>query len=234
MLCLRRVRLSLAVRTMSGDQTHAPQNSRRGVKAAGSLGVPPIRVLIVSDSTLLCIGLDVLMRQNHFVVAGHSNRFQDLLKRANSSDVDIIVVAPVKAPGSRLRAVEAAARRVRGVVVLLPPTAEKVHGNAIQLGNCRCLPNTAPPEDIVEAVQYLRAGRLTKSVSEQAVRGAGGRLTGRQQEVLELLAGGGSNDEIAGELGISGETVKVHLRQIYKKLHVANRAEAVALYLQAP
>lgn len=194
----------------------------------------PIRVLIVSDSTLLCMGLAVLVRQSNLVVAGQANHFQSLSKRATSSDVDIIVAAPVKAPGTRLRGLQAAARGVKGVVVLLPPAADKVHGNSVQLENYRCLPNTAPPEDILDAVRLVHSGLAIESVSEQAVRGAGGRLTGRQQEVLQLLTGGGTNDGIAGDLGISGETVKVHLREIYKKLHVANRAEAVAIYMQAP
>ena len=55
-----------------------------------------------------------------------------------------------------------------------------------------------------------------------------GSLTAREAEVLELVAGGGSNREIARRLFISEPTVKVHLRHIYEKLGVRNRAEASA------
>ena len=55
-----------------------------------------------------------------------------------------------------------------------------------------------------------------------------GSLTAREAEVLELVAGGSSNREIAGRLFISEPTVKVHLRHVYEKLGVRNRAEASA------
>jgi LuxR family transcriptional regulator, maltose regulon positive regulatory protein len=51
-------------------------------------------------------------------------------------------------------------------------------------------------------------------------------LSGRQREVLELLALGASNREIAGRLYISPNTVKFHLREIYSRLGVRNRVEA--------
>ena len=52
-------------------------------------------------------------------------------------------------------------------------------------------------------------------------------LTRRELEILELLAEGISNKEIATRLGISFETVRTHLGQIYEKLHVQGRTEAV-------
>ena len=61
-----------------------------------------------------------------------------------------------------------------------------------------------------------------------------GSLTAREAEVLSLVANGGSNREIARQLFISEPTVKVHLRHIYEKLGVRNRAEASARAAQAP
>ena len=57
-------------------------------------------------------------------------------------------------------------------------------------------------------------------------------LTKRQVEVTRLLATGATNTEIAEMLVLSPGTVKTHLRQIYRKLHASNRAEAVAKYLR--
>jgi DNA-binding CsgD family transcriptional regulator len=54
-------------------------------------------------------------------------------------------------------------------------------------------------------------------------------LTHREIEVLEAIAAGRANKQIADELGISSHTVKFHTSSIYQKLHVTNRAEAVAL-----
>jgi DNA-binding NarL/FixJ family response regulator len=53
-------------------------------------------------------------------------------------------------------------------------------------------------------------------------------LTHRECEVLDAMAGGLANKQIADELGISSNTVKFHTSSIYQKLHVTNRAEAVA------
>jgi len=58
-------------------------------------------------------------------------------------------------------------------------------------------------------------------------------LTPRENEILILLAGGATNDGVARELGISPRTVQVHLDRLYRKLGVANRTGAVALYLKS-
>jgi DNA-binding NarL/FixJ family response regulator len=58
-------------------------------------------------------------------------------------------------------------------------------------------------------------------------------LTRRENEVLELLSRGFGNKEIAQSLSISGDTVRYHLKQIYEKLHVRSRTEAVAKFVGA-
>jgi DNA-binding NarL/FixJ family response regulator len=58
------------------------------------------------------------------------------------------------------------------------------------------------------------------------------QLSGRELEVLEVLGRGWSNVEISTQLGISENTVKHHLKLIYEKLGVANRAAAVARFLE--
>lgn len=59
-------------------------------------------------------------------------------------------------------------------------------------------------------------------------------LTQREQETLELLAQGYANKEIAARLGASLETIRVHVRHIYEKLHVHSRTEATARFLGGP
>ena len=58
-------------------------------------------------------------------------------------------------------------------------------------------------------------------------------LTRRELEILELLAEGISNKEIATRIGISFETVRTHLGHIYEKLHVQGRTEAVTRFLKS-
>lgn len=59
-----------------------------------------------------------------------------------------------------------------------------------------------------------------------------GGLTVREQELLDSLTQGLTNAQIAGDLGISMNTVKFHLKNLYGKLNVRNRAQAVARYLR--
>jgi DNA-binding NarL/FixJ family response regulator len=58
------------------------------------------------------------------------------------------------------------------------------------------------------------------------------RLTGREEEVLGLLAQGYVTKEIADKLAVSFDTVRFHLKNIYGKLHVRSRAEAIVQYLR--
>ena len=59
------------------------------------------------------------------------------------------------------------------------------------------------------------------------------RLTRRELEVLSALAAGQTNKEIANELHLSPNTVKFHLKNLFQKLDVHNRSQAIALYLKA-
>ena len=63
--------------------------------------------------------------------------------------------------------------------------------------------------------------------------GAARALTPRELEVLELASLGLTNGSLAERLGVTVSAVKFHLASIYRKLHVANRTEAVATYLRA-
>ena len=64
------------------------------------------------------------------------------------------------------------------------------------------------------------------------VHEAGGGLTGREWEILRLLASGATNSQIASALVVSDNTVKSHIKRILRKLPAANRAEAVYRYTQ--
>ncbi len=86
-------------------------------------------------------------------------------------------------------------------------------------------------ELLLDAIHTVRAGKrwLPKSIQRQiAERGLLGRLTGREMEVLRLLARGLTNREIASALKVSSSTIKNHVKNILTKLEVAGRTEAVS------
>lgn len=83
------------------------------------------------------------------------------------------------------------------------------------------------PEKIMAALSDLLTGRTP---ALQVTAPITNDLSTRQQEVMELVAAGKSNKEIARDLGMALGTVKVHLREIFERLGARNRTEAVTLY----
>ena len=87
--------------------------------------------------------------------------------------------------------------------------------------------NVAPSADVVLVARDADAPEsLTQSVPADTIRET--VLTNREREILDLLADGLGNKQIAARLGISANTVKTHLEVIFEKLGVSSRAQAVA------
>jgi DNA-binding NarL/FixJ family response regulator len=82
--------------------------------------------------------------------------------------------------------------------------------------------------DGVDLVISALAPRAGESAPPRSRPAAGAALTNREREILELLADGLGNKQIAARLGISTNTVKTHLELLFDKLGVSSRAEAVA------
>jgi len=109
---------------------------------------------------------------------------------------------------------------------------------ALKAGACGYLLKRSTPADVREAIQAVRAGgapmsaeiarRVVEAFHAPAKPASGEevKLSKRETEILELLTKGLANKEIADRLGLSVETVRVHLKRIYEKLHVRSRTEA--------
>jgi len=97
-------------------------------------------------------------------------------------------------------------------------------GSAKAAGASGFIPKDWPADDIARAVQKVSEG-LT--VFPPAADGSASPLSSREQEVLDLVAGGATNREIAAALHLSPHTVKEYTSALYRKLDVRNRAEAV-------
>jgi DNA-binding NarL/FixJ family response regulator len=115
--------------------------------------------------------------------------------------------------------------------------------DALKAGACGYVLKRANPEEVLQAVNDVRSGGapMTPEIARMVVRsfrGGGGEmaescgLSVRQLEVLSLLSAGRTNKEISAVIGLSEGTVRTHLMQIFKKLHVHSRSEAIAKYLR--
>ena len=104
-----------------------------------------------------------------------------------------------------------------------------------QLGGAGFCPKSESTESLLETIIAVSEGRMVFPFMDMSKPGTDpfGLLTGREQELLIALSEGHTNIQIASELGISLNTVKFHLKNLYGKLSVKNRAQAVACYLRA-
>jgi DNA-binding NarL/FixJ family response regulator len=118
--------------------------------------------------------------------------------------------------------------------------SEKVF-DALCAGACGYLVKKTPPSRLLEAIKEVNEGgspmssRIARQVIGTFKKGnvpsdedLNYNLSSREKEVLNLLGEGNNYKEIAEELFISVDTVRHHIRNIYKKLHVHSRSEAVA------
>jgi DNA-binding NarL/FixJ family response regulator len=118
--------------------------------------------------------------------------------------------------------------------------------DALKAGACGYLLKRSTPAEVRKAIADVRAGgapmsaeiarRVVEAFHQRAPAPASAEtvhLSKRETEILELLAQGLANKEIADRLGLSTETVRVHLRRIYDKLHVHSRTEAAMKFRDA-
>ncbi len=111
---------------------------------------------------------------------------------------------------------------------------------AIELGAAGYLPKSASREELVAAIEAAAEGgtyihrELVEPLISDIRPGAKppGRLSPREHQVLQMIADGSENKQVARELGISEATVKTYVRGIFERLDVNSRAEAVAVGLR--
>jgi two-component system NarL family response regulator len=117
------------------------------------------------------------------------------------------------------------------LIVLTTFDSDRDISRAVKAGAKGYLLKDAPREDLLGCIRTVHGGATSIPASLVAKLAAGisdEPLTGREMEVLTLLARGKSNKEIGANLYISETTVKAHLRSIFGKLNVLSRTEAIA------
>lgn len=125
------------------------------------------------------------------------------------------------------------------IVLVTAAQEEGLVQQSAQLGVSAYLPKATPASEMQRVLQDVRNGmthfpspevlgvRPASRIGDAASEVAGAVLTARQLDVLRLMGEGKSNKEIARELNISQETVKVHISAILRKLNVSSRTQAV-------
>jgi DNA-binding NarL/FixJ family response regulator len=119
------------------------------------------------------------------------------------------------------------------IIVYTGEPGKDVLRQAVRLGAWGFISKSDEPAILVDTIAAVARGRMSLPyIDLQALTTDPlGELTARERELLTALANGWTNLQIASRIGISRNTVKYHLKNLYDKLGVSNRAMAVALYM---
>lgn len=201
--------------------------------------VTPIRVVLADDHALVTEGLKALIDQQRDMQVVHvvQDGGELLAYLAEHTAVDVVVL-DLQMPYGGLQALAEIRRSEHPVRVLILTAfsdGESIQA-ALQLDAEGFALKTESPMQTIDAIRQVAQGRLVfpraaqRWMMSQPKRGP--TLSAREEEVLDLLARGLPNAEIATELNVSENTVRFHLKNIYEKLNVTNRTEAVAWRFQ--
>jgi DNA-binding NarL/FixJ family response regulator len=197
-----------------------------------------IRVLSVDDHPLLHEGIAALINNqpDMTLVAEAFNgtdalkQFRQYLPDVTLMDLRLPDISGIDSMISILREFPAAR-----VIMLTMFEGDVEIRRALESGARGYLLKTMPPKELVEVIRRVHKGRkhIPAEIAAQLAEHLGEEtLTTREIEVLRIVGGGNRNRDIAEQLFISEETVKVHVKHIMEKLYASDRTEAVAIAIR--
>jgi DNA-binding NarL/FixJ family response regulator len=218
----------------------------------------PIRVILVDDQQLVRAGFRMVIdSQPDLTVVAEASDGADAVRVVTANEADVVLM-DVRMPG--LDGIEAT-RRITGslgegapkVVVLTTFDLDEYVVSAIGAGASGFLLKDAPPEELLDAIRTVHSGdaviaasstrrllqhvgpllRAGAATSSTAPQGLPTDLTPRELEVLECMAHGLTNGEIAERFVVSEATVKTHVGRVLAKTHSRDRVQAVVLAFSA-
>ena len=201
-------------------------------------------VLLVDDHPMFREGVRFTLERAGFVVVGEAPDGDTALELAERLDPDVVVMdLAMPGRGGLAATAELVARGCRAHILVLTMSGEdSAVLAAVRAGARGYLVKGVGPDEVVAAVRSVAAGHavfgpeLAGRVLDLLARPGGPaaepldapELSVREREVLELVARGLSNQQIAQRLFLSPITVRNHVSHILRKLHVADRAQAVS------
>ena len=203
----------------------------------GTQGDARPRVMIADKSPVVRSGLrDFIARDGRFEVLETHASGMAFISAVELHPVDIGIIGwslPDMNGGEILATLKRRHIPTR-IVVYTGEPGKEVLRQAVRLGAWGFISKSDEPSVLVDSIAAVARGRMSLPyVDLQALTtDPFSELTSRERELLTALANGWTNLQIASRIGISRNTVKYHLKNLYDKLGVSNRAMAVALYLQ--
>jgi NarL family two-component system response regulator LiaR len=203
----------------------------------------PIRVLLVDDHAVVRSGLSKFLLVNRDMeLAGEASDGMEALQMAGTCKPDIILMDLLMPGTDGITATREIHQKYPQIkIIALTSFAEQnmVQG-ALQAGAIGYIQKNITAIELANAIRSAYAGRMILSpeatqVLAQSVTQShlpGNELTERERDVLKCMVGGMNNNEIAEQLVISLGTVKFHISNIFQKLGVDSRVEAVKMAIE--
>ena len=204
-----------------------------------------VRVVLVDDQALIRTGLKMILEsEDDIEVVGEASDGEQAISMTRSVRPDVVLM-DVQMP--TMNGLEATGRIVRDanissrIVILTTFERDDYVFEALRAGASGFLLKNAPSEELVHAVRVVAAGdallapSVTRKVIEGFIRRPASRgnevelqrLTERETEILQLLATGKSNSELAAHLFVGEGTIKTHVSSVLTKLGLRDRMQAV-------
>ena len=200
-----------------------------------------MRVLLCDDHVIFAEALAGLLHGEGIEVVGIANSVAAAVSQVAARRPDVVLMDYELPDGDGVSATAAikAVLPSANVVLLTSNADEDVLVSAIEAGASGYITKHKPAVEVMAAVRAAANGemlvssdmlaRLLPRVTQRRANKVGHDLTARELEVLELLAEGTPNHELAQRMGISRNTVRNHVQNLLTKLGVHSRLEAVAL-----
>jgi len=204
----------------------------------------PIRILLADDHTVMRNGLRLLLeRQPNLTVVGEASDGRETVRAAESVSPDVVVM-DIAMPN--LNGIEAArqitaARPETAIVILSMHSDESYVIRALKAGARAYLLKDSAEGDLIAAIHAISEGKsffspaisrilvedYMRQLEQQHVEDTYELLTAREREILQLLAEGKTNKEVASMLNLSVYTVETHRTHILQKLNLHNVPELI-------
>ena len=157
----------------------------------------------------------------------------EALEQLGKSKPDLVIIDPWRAGADVAGTIKRVAEETKApIVVFTSDGGARLLSEALKAGVKGYVRKDSPSDDLVRAIDAARTGEfyVDPSLSSTLVLDEGDRtLSARQREILQMLADGMQTDAVAGQLGLSTETVRTHTKRILAKLEASTRTQAVAI-----
>ena len=195
----------------------------------------PIELILADPNPLMLQALsEIFERDRRFSLVATAKSAEGFLEACLRAPVPVGVIdwTLPQLGAERLLTILREQAKPPRIVVYASPGDPDIARRALAAGAAGFCTRDTPPEQVLDIAATVAAGRMVFPFLD--VRGLKRDpredLTAREKTMLAALARGRTNTELAAELGISINTVKFHLRNLYEKLGFRNRAQAIAFY----